>query len=121
MCPRSCQLSVGIKQLQYIADSANIPSYFASRIAPVCVEQQCQVCTFIREIKEYVVMQRVTTNDITSGKAKLPFTSRSAWLTIQAECQDLRRTHAHLKQGTRPSKILTDGLTCIAGKNTRRV
>ena len=53
-------------------------------------------------------MQRVTTNDITSGRAKLPFTSRSAWLTIQAECQDLRRTHAHLKQGMRPSKKITN-------------
>ena len=29
-------------------------------------------------------MQRVTTNDITSGRATLPFTSRSAWLNIQA-------------------------------------
>ena len=54
------------------------------------------------------MMQRVTTNDITSGRATLPFTSRSAWLTIQAECQDLRRTNAHLKQGTRPSKKVTN-------------
>ena len=54
------------------------------------------------------MMQFVTTDDITSGRAKLPFTSRSAWLTIQAECQDLRRTHAHLKQGTIPSKKVTN-------------
>ena len=74
----------------------------------VCVEQPCQVCTFIREIEEYVVMQRVTTNDIISGRAKLPFTNRSAWQTIQAECQDMRRTHAHLKQATRPSKKITN-------------
>ena len=94
--------------VRHLAGSANVPSDFASRNAAVCVEQQCQVCTFIREMEESVVMQRVTTNDITSGRAKLPFTSRSAWLTIQAECQDLRRTHAHLKQGTRPSKKITN-------------
>ena len=94
--------------VRHLAGSANIPSDFASRNAPVCVEQQRQVCTFIREIEEYVVKQRVTTNDITSGRATLPFNSRSAWLTIQAECQDLRRTHAHLKQRTRPSKKITN-------------
>ena len=64
--------------VRHLAGSANIRSDFASRNAPVCVEQQCQVCTFIREIEESVVMQRVTTNEITSGRAKLPFTSRSA-------------------------------------------
>ena len=39
---------------------------------------------------------------------RLPFTTRSAWTDIQSECPDLRRTHAHLKQGTRPSKKLTN-------------
>ena len=37
----------------------------------------------------------------------MPFTSRSAWLAIQAECSDLRCMGAHLCQGTRPSKKLT--------------
>ena len=53
-------------------------------------------------------MQRVTTADITSGKARLPFTSRSKWLGIQADCQDLQRTHSHLIQGTRQSKKVTN-------------
>ena len=35
---------------------------------------------------------------------QLPFTSRKAWLATQAECRDLRRTKAHLMQGTRPTK-----------------
>ena len=74
-----CQATV-----RHLAGSANVPSYFASHRSAVCVEQQCQVCTFTGEVEEYVVMQRVTTNGITSGRAKLPFTSRSAWLTIQA-------------------------------------
>ena len=38
----------------------------------------------------------------------VPFTSRSAWLQSQLECSDLRRVHSHLKQGTRPSKKLTN-------------
>ena len=38
----------------------------------------------------------------------LPFISKSAWFSIQNECPDLRRVHAHLKQGTRPSRKLTN-------------
>ena len=34
----------------------------------------------------------------------MPFTNHAAWLTTQLECPDLRRAHAHLSQGTRPSK-----------------
>lgn len=94
--------------IRHLAGSANIPSDFASRNAPTCREQQCQVCSYIRQTEESVVMQRVTTDDITSGKVRLPFTNRSAWLGIQADCQDLRRTHSHLTQGTRPSKKVTN-------------
>ena len=89
--------------IRHLAGAANVPSHFASRNAPTCREQQCQVCSYVRQLEQSVVMQRVTTADITSGKARLPFTSRSAWLGIQADCQDLRRTHSHLIQGTRPS------------------
>jgi hypothetical protein len=45
--------------------------------------------------------------NLLDGHSKLPFTTRSAWSDVQAACPDLRRTHAHLKQGTRPSKKLT--------------
>ena len=37
---------------------------------------------------------------------RLPFTTRSAWIDIQSECPDRRRTQVHLKQGTRISKKL---------------
>ena len=94
--------------IRHLAGAANVPSDFASRNAPTCREQQCQVCSYVRQLEQSVVMQRVTTADITSGKARLPFTSRSAWLGIQADCQDLRRTHSHLIQGTRPSKKVTN-------------
>ena len=53
-------------------------------------------------------MRTSTLKDILQGTAKLPFTTRPTWLSIQSECPCLRRTHAHLKQGTRPSKKLTN-------------
>ena len=38
----------------------------------------------------------------------MPFVNRPAWLSLQSDCPDLRRCHAHLKQGTRPSKKVTN-------------
>ena len=46
--------------------------------------------------------------DILSGSAKLSFATRSTWLPTQSECADLCRVHTHLKQGTRPSKTMTN-------------
>ena len=46
--------------------------------------------------------------DILQGSVRLPFTSQPTWVAVQSECSDLRRTHAHLVQGTRPSKKLTN-------------
>ena len=51
---------------------------------------------------------RVSVDELLAGSGKLPFTTRSTWSSIQSECPDLRRTHAHLKQGTRPSKKVTN-------------
>jgi hypothetical protein len=53
------------------------------------------------------VVRSTSVQDI-RGLSGLPFTTRSAWIQIQSECPDLRRTHAHLKQGTRPSKKITN-------------
>ena len=93
--------------IQHLAGTANLPSDFASRNAPACDHQLCQVCTFIAQTEDSVV-RHVSVQGILSGSAKLPFTTRSTWLSIQEECQDLRRTRAHLNQGTRPSKKATD-------------
>ena len=93
--------------LCHLSGSANVPSDFASRNAPECLEPHCQICAFISRIEESVVSS-VSVEDIVSGSARLPFTSRSAWLSTQSECLDLRRVRAHLKQGTRPSKKLTN-------------
>ena len=93
--------------VRHLAGSANAPSDFASRNAPDCTDTSCQICAFIRREEEAVVLQ-VSAQDIISGRTKLPFTNRTAWIAVQAECADLRRTHAHLIQGTRPSKKMTN-------------
>ena len=59
------------------------------------------VCCFLLS-----VFRGASVHDILANNKPLPFTSRSAWHSIQNECPDLRLVHAHLKQGTRPSKKL---------------
>ena len=93
--------------VHHLAGSSNVPSDFASRNAPECHEPHCQICSFISRLEQSVVTN-VSVEDITTGVIRLPFTSRSAWLSTQSECRDLRRVRAHLKQGTRPSKKLTN-------------
>ena len=53
------------------------------------------------------VVRSISIQDILDTKSNLLFTTRSAWLQIQHDCPDLCRVHAHLKQGTLPSKKLT--------------
>ena len=92
--------------VQHLAGSSNIPSDFSSRNAAECSEQRCQVCTFIAATEDSVV-RAASAQDI-RNLSHLPFTTRSAWYEVQAECSDLRCTHAHFKQGTRPSKKATN-------------
>ena len=89
--------------IRHLAGCANVPSDFGSRNAVDCDNPDCQICKFIAHTEDSVVRQ-VSTQDILSGIARLPFTGRASWATTQLECSDLRRTHAHLSQGTRPSK-----------------
>lgn len=93
--------------VRHLAGSANIPTDFASRNAPECNEPKCQVCAFIVETEDSVV-RATRVADVYNDLKRIPFTTRSAWLDVQSECPDLRRTHAHLKQGTRPSKKMTN-------------
>ena len=93
--------------LLHLSGSANLPSDFASRNAPPCDDPRCQICSFVSEAEDLTVRQ-ITAQDVLSGHATLPFTSRPAWIQTQLECPDLRRVHSHLKQGTRPSKKLTN-------------
>ena len=93
--------------VRHVLGAAILQSDFASRNAAPCENETCQVCSFITRTRDSVV-RAVSVQDIIQGNARLPFTSRPAWLTIQSECPDLRRTHAHLVQGTRPFKKLTN-------------
>ena len=93
--------------VRHVSGSAILPSDFASWNTPPCEEESCQVCSFIMHTKESVVRMS-SVQDILDGNLWLPFTSRPAWLAIQSECPDLRRTHSHLVQGTRPSRKLTN-------------
>ena len=52
-------------------------------------------------------MPSVFMSDVIDGSVKMPFMGRVAWHATQLECPNLRRTHAHLTQGTRPSKKMT--------------
>ena len=53
-------------------------------------------------------MRLLSSDDILAGRARLLFTSRKVRRSLQSECPDLRRTHAHLTQGTQPSKKMTN-------------
>jgi hypothetical protein len=82
--------------IRHVSGAAILPWYYASRNAPECSNQSCQICSFISHHEEYVV-PHITTEDVLNGTVKCPFTSKSAWLSIQSECADLRRTVAHLR------------------------
>ena len=57
----------------------------------------------IEECQESVV-SAISIKGITDCRIMMPFTNRMAWLATQHECPDMRRTCAHLQQGTRPNK-----------------
>jgi len=94
-------------QLQHLDGSVNVPSDFQSRNAAECFDTSCQICSFVNNLQSASVL-KVNICDITAGTSKMPFINRPAWISLQADCPDLRRCHAHLKQGTRPSKKLTN-------------
>ena len=93
--------------VRHVSGAAILPSDFASRNAAACDNETCQVCSFISRTRDSVV-RVVSVQDVLQGNVRLPFTSRPAWVAVQSECPDLHRTHAHLVQGTRPSKKLTN-------------
>ena len=94
-------------QLSHISAAANLLSDYASRHPVECPDNSCQVCQFVADLESSVVRE-VSIQDVCDGRVTLPFTNRSAWHSTQLECPDLRRAHAHLQQGTRPSKKMTN-------------
>ena len=93
--------------VRHISGAANLPSDFTSRNPITCQDQSCQICKFVAE-SEHAAVRSLTLEDITNGSARMPFVNRYVWITAQQECPDLRRVHAHLTQGTRPSKKVTN-------------
>ena len=87
----------------HISAEANLPSDYASRNTVVCDSESCQVCAFVSEAEEAAVMT-LSVRDVIEGRATMPFTNRVAWRATQVEDLNLRRVHAHLQQGTRPTK-----------------
>ena len=86
---------------------AKIPlTDYGSRNTVECPDNSCQVCKFVDDASNSVVRE-ISVQDVLKGKCTMPFVNRSAWLVTQRDCPDLRRVHAHLHQGTRPSKKMT--------------
>ena len=50
------------------------------------------------------MINQVTVEDVLSGTIRMPYTDKKAWQAAQHDSQSLRRVHAHLTQGTLPSK-----------------
>ena len=89
-------------ELQHLKGSANLPSDFQSRNPPDCESKSCQICKFI-EVTGDSVVRRVSVAEILAGQAQVPYSNRLAWKDLQLGCSDLKRVHAHLASGTRPT------------------
>jgi len=59
-------------------------------------------------LKCSTLVRQASIQDILNVDVTLPSTSGASRLAIQSERKDLCRRHAHLAQGTRPSKKLTN-------------
>lgn len=94
-----CQYDVDV---QFIKGEYNMPSDFQSRHPPTCEEKCCQICKFV-ESSDNVVIRKTSADAVLAGHEPVPFATRSSWKNLQLECPDLRRVHAHLSQGTRPT------------------
>ena len=90
----------------HIAGSANLPSDYASRNPVACQDSNFLVCSFVSDLETSVV-RTLSVTDVTDGAVSMPFTNRPARVDTQRDCPDLRRVHAHLKQGTRPQRKAT--------------
>ena len=87
----------------HISGKANLVSDFASRSPVSCENKSCEICKFIQELCDNVVGS-VSIDDLITGKAKVPFMNRTAWISTQKECTDLEKVRFHLQQGSSPSR-----------------
>ena len=93
--------------LKHISGVDNPLSDYQSRNAVACDIPTCQICTFVSRMESSAV-RSVRVKDVIDGTVNVPYTSRPAWRMAQDECSDCRQAKAQLKQGTRPSKKVTD-------------
>ena len=89
-------------EVQHISGNYNLPSDFLSRNPLACDSHNCQVCKFVDE-SDLIVVRNVSVKEILAGQASVPYGTPPAWKSLQSECPDLRRVHAHLSNGTRPT------------------
>ena len=88
--------------VQFIKGVFNLPSDFQSRNPQTCEYQSCQICKFVSE-SDNAVVRTVSVEAVLAGHEKVPYATRASWKNLQMQCPDLRRVHAHLVQGTRPT------------------
>ena len=89
-------------EMHHLKGSSNLPSDFQSRNPPMCTSNSCQICKFVDEVGDSVV-RKISVEDVLAGRADVPYSNRAAWKDLQIGCSDLKRVHAHLSSGTRPS------------------
>ena len=90
-------------ELQHLKGKANLPSDFQSRNPPECSSKSCQICKFIDDTSDSVV-RKISVDEILAGHAQVPYSNRATWKDLQLGCNDLKRVHAHLSSGTRPTQ-----------------
>jgi hypothetical protein len=93
--------------LQHIPGTMNLPADFHSRHPVECTTESCQVCSFVKDSEDAAV-RSVNIEDIEEGRTPMPFLTLPAWKATQQDCPHLRRTYAHLVQGTRPARKATN-------------
>ena len=89
-------------EMQHLSGDMNLPSDFLSRNPSECDSRSCQICRFVDEVSELAV-RKISVDEILSGRCAVPYANTSAWKNLQMECDDLRRVHAFLSSGTRPT------------------
>lgn len=113
-------------EILHISGNSNLFSDFASRNPVECNNPKCGLCSYIDEECNAAVGE-VTVSDIVSGKAKVPYATKSSWLEAQRSCPTLSQVYHHLKTGsTVPKKrqgftdvkrYITCGTTYLTGQN----
>ena len=93
--------------LIHLKGTDNIYADYASRNTATCEDKKCQICIYVQDTISSVV-RSCTVKDILESSTSVPFSSRAGWYELQLSDDTLRRTCAHLKQGTRPSRKSTD-------------